>query len=325
MNFFAALVERVLTAITWVAMHVVIQSERWRRRLPRRIRKLSGSVRRSWRRWVEALGVTPGAPPVRCRRRKWNRTPAHVEEQVVRLHVEHPHLGIGALGRLAVRVIGFKAVRETFRRILIRRHDLIVELDQQRRKRPRRIHVSRPRALWGADLTIVWLLGIFPVWLVGIVDYHGSRLVALERVRWPTTAAITSVMTRAFEREGVPDRLLTDRDPLFRAGAFKVFVATHGVTHTLTKPAHPWTNGRIERLFRTFKETVSRFVWLLRSTTEIDAYCADFVRFYNTARPHGGFDGLTPDEVKAGRQVPGRAIGRATYFDGQLRWCEFAA
>jgi Integrase core domain len=105
----------------------------------------------------------------------------------------------------------------------------------------------------------VWLLGIFPVWLVGIIDYHGSRIVALERVRWPTTVAVTDVMSRALQREGAPDRLLTDRDPLFRAEAFKVFVATHGVTHTLTKPAHPWTNGRIERLFRTFKETVFRW------------------------------------------------------------------
>ena len=261
----------------------------------------------------------------RYRRRAWNRTPDHVEEQVVRLHVEHPHLGIGALGRLAVRVIGFSAVRETFRRILIRRRDLVVALDEQRRKRPRRIHVGQSRRLWGADLTVVWLLGIFPVWLVGIVDYHGSRLVALERLRWPTTANVIGVVTRAIEREGVPDRLLTDRDPLFRAGAFQILLATYGVEHTLTKPAHPWTNGRIERLFRTFKETVFRYVWLFRSPHEIDRYCAEFERFYNTARPHSSYGGLTPDEARAGRREPARATGRVTYFDGQLRWYNFGA
>ena len=170
MSFIATVVERVLTVVTWLAMHVVIISERWRRRIPRSIRRWGGSVSRIWRQWLRARGRASSPPKARYRRRAWNRTPDHVEEQVVRLHVEHPHLGIRALGRLAVRVIGFKAVPETFRRILIRRRDLVVALDQQRRKRPRRIHVGEPRRLWGADLTIVWLLGIFPVWLIGIVD-----------------------------------------------------------------------------------------------------------------------------------------------------------
>jgi transposase InsO family protein len=216
-------------------------------------------------------------------------------------------------------------VRETFRRILIRRRDLVVALDEQRRKRPRRIHVGQSRRLWGADLTIVWLLGIFPVWLLGVVDYHGSRIVALERLRWPTTANVIGVVKRAFERDGVPDRLLTDRDPLFRAGAFQILLATYGVEHTLTKPAHPWTNGRIERLFRTFKETVFRYVWLFRSPREFDRYCAEFERFYNTARPHSSYGGLTPDEVRASRREPARANGRVTYFDGQLRRYQFGA
>lgn len=84
-------------------------------------------------------------------------------------------------------------------------------------------------------------------------------------------------------------------------------------------------HGRIERLFRTFKETVSRFAWFFSSRSEIDRYCAEFKRFYNAARPHGSYGGLTPDEVHAGRRQPGQAVGRVTYFDGQLRWYEFAA
>jgi hypothetical protein len=54
MNFVATVAERVLTEITWVAMHVVIVSERWQRRLPRHIRRWGGSVRRIWRQWLRA-------------------------------------------------------------------------------------------------------------------------------------------------------------------------------------------------------------------------------------------------------------------------------
>ena len=34
--------------------------------------------------------------------------------------------------------------------------------------------------------------------------------------------------------------------------------------------SHPWTNGRIERLFGTFKETIFRCAWLLTSLRQID-------------------------------------------------------
>src|SRR5690606_32035869 len=101
--------------------------------------------------------------------------------------VEQPRLGAGQLRWLAARVLGFSCARETIRQILIRRRDLVVALQDERRKQRRRIHVERARQLWGVDLTLVWLLGIVPVWLLGIVDYHGSRLVALERMHgWPT-------------------------------------------------------------------------------------------------------------------------------------------
>jgi len=47
------------------------------------------------------------------------------------------------------------------------------------------------------------------------------------------------------------------------------------------------------------------------------------VRFYNRDRPHSAFGGRTPDEVWAGHE-PGRAVGRATYFEGRLAWYRMA-
>jgi transposase InsO family protein len=243
----------------------------------------------------------------------------------VRLHIEAPHLGAGQLRWLAARVLGFSAARETIRQILIRRRDLVVLLEDERRKKPRRIPVDRARQLWGADLTLVWLLGVVPVWLFGVVDYHGSRLVTFERMRlWPTAAQIADAFERAAERHGAPERLLTDRAPIFRAAAVAQVLAENGTRHALIKPCHAWTNGRIERVFRTFKETLFRHcdLWLFRSMSQIDRYCADFALFHNRDRPHGAYQGRTPDEVHFGRP-PGRAVARVTYFDGRLRWWRF--
>jgi transposase InsO family protein len=166
----------------------------------------------------------------------------------VRLHVEHPFLGAGQLGRLAQRVLGFNAARETFRQILIRRRDLVVALEDEHRKRPRRIDITQPRKLWGADLTLVWLLGIFPVWLFGIVDYHGSRLMCLERMHWwPTAAEIAAAFERAAAKHGAPERFLTDRAPVLRAEAFEHALAVHGTRHVLIRPCHAYHQQHVLR------------------------------------------------------------------------------
>ena len=180
----------------------------------------------------------------------------------MRLLVEQPQLGTGQLMRLAERVLGLRATRETFRQILIRRRDLVIELEDARRRRPRRIRVSQPGQLWGVALTLVWFLCFWPAWLLGAVDYHGSRLVVFERLPWPTAAAVTRALGRAFDQHGAPERLLTDRGPVFTAAVFADVCATRGVHHVRIRPGHCWTNGRIERVFRTFKQTVFGFIWL---------------------------------------------------------------
>ena len=183
--------------------------------------------------------------------------------------------------------------------------------------------MTQPGQLWGVDLTLVWLLGFWPVWVLGAVEYHGSRLVAFERLAWPTASAVTGALTRAFDEHRAPARLLTDRGPAFASSALADLCAARGVRHVLIRPGHCWTNGRIERVFRTFKQTVFGLIWLFASTREIARYCADFRRWYNADRPHSSHGGRTPDEVFSGRPKQLRPLGRIDYFDGQLRWYRF--
>ncbi|MBI3184176.1 MAG: transposase family protein [Myxococcales bacterium] len=303
-------------------LRLALAVEEHRRRLPRRTRRWLGSLRRLYRRWLVHEALVP-PPPFPRRWRAWNRTPGHLEEKVVRLHVEQPRLGAGQLMRLCERVLGFHAVRETFRQILIRRQDLVLALQGERRSRPRRISVRRRGQLWGLDMTLVWLLGFWPVWVLGAVDYFGSRLVAFEPLAWPSGAEVVRVLAAAFDGYGVPERLLTDRGPAFTSAAFQQLCAVRGVRHVLTRPAHPWTNGRIERVFRTFKSTVFGFIWLFDSAEQVERYCAEFMAWYNAHRPHSSFGGRTPDEVFFGRPRQLHPLGRISFFDGHLRWWRF--
>jgi transposase InsO family protein len=44
----------------------------------------------------------------------------------------------------------------------------------------------------------------------------------------------------------------------FSAHCFEVACARYDIDHRLTKPNHPWTNGQVERMNRTIKETTVR-------------------------------------------------------------------
>jgi transposase InsO family protein len=77
-----------------------------------------------------------------------------------------------------------------------------------------------------------------------------------ERLAWPTANAVTRALGRAFDEHGAPERLLTDRGPVSTSGVFADLCAARAVRHVLIRPGHCWTNGRIERVFKTFKQTV---------------------------------------------------------------------
>ena len=169
----------------------------------------------------------------------------------------------------------------------------------------------------------MFVLGVIPVWLLGIVDYHGSRLMALEPLLAPTSRQVARVIDEAIARHGAPKRLLTDNGSVFLAPPVQEVLARFEVTHTRTRPAHPWTNGRIERIWRTFRETLRPHYWLFASHAHLGRVCADFVVFYNECRPHSAFDGRTPDEVFHGRLASRHVVERVTFFDGGLHWYRF--
>ncbi len=64
---------------------------------------------------------------------------------------------------------------------------------------------------------------------------------------------------------------------------FDMICEANGIEYRLTKPNHPWTNGRVERMNRTIKDaTVKRFHY--ESHDQQRTQLADFMAAYNFAR-----------------------------------------
>ena len=68
-----------------------------------------------------------------------------------------------------------------------------------------------------------------------------------------------------------------------------------GVEHRLTNPAHPWTNGQVERFHRTLKEaTVPRYHY--QTTAQLNEPLHAFLLAYHHAKRRKRLRGLTPHE-----------------------------
>ena len=75
-----------------------------------------------------------------------------------------------------------------------------------------------------------------------------------------------------------------------------------GIEQRFTKPAHPWTNGQVERMNRTVKEaTIKRFHY--ETTDQLNAHLQKFLRAYNFAKRLKRLHGLTPYELGLPHQI----------------------
>ena len=72
-----------------------------------------------------------------------------------------------------------------------------------------------------------------------------------------TTGQTIEAMRRSFSCHGLPQRLVTDNGPQFRAQDFKEFMQANGIKHQLTPPYHPAANGQVERMVQELKKVLA--------------------------------------------------------------------
>ena len=93
-------------------------------------------------------------------------------------------------------------------------------------------------------------------------------------------------------------RVLTDRGVEFYSHLCKKYdpyftsvLKTYAVKHSVTKVAHPWTNGYVERLNQTIWQEfyLCRLTKPYTSIDELNKNLQEFMRYYNFNRKHTGY------------------------------------
>lgn len=114
-----------------------------------------------------------------------------------------------------------------------------------------------------------------------------------DRTMWSATVFLDTVLPR------LPFPVTchySDNGGEYRGGSGHAFMAAclrSGISQRFTKPRHPWTNGKAERMIQTLLREFFR-VRTFTSYEERRQLLYQFVDWYNHDRPHSGIGGLTP-------------------------------
>jgi transposase InsO family protein len=204
---------------------------------------------------------------------------------------------------------------------VLRREGLVVA---QRQKRPHcsliRFEAELPNEMWQADITAWQLASGELVEILNLIDDHSRLLLGSDAYPGVKAADVVRSFQEAAELHGLPASMLTDNGAVFtgsyRGGKvlFEYELERLGVQFKNSRPYHPQTCGKVERLHQTLKRYLAKqppAETLAALQGQLDA----FAHYYNDIRPHRALSGRTPLQAYSAR-IKARPAGASasTYF-----------
>jgi transposase InsO family protein len=197
----------------------------------------------------------------------------------------------------------------------LRREGLVAPQPQ---KRPLssliRFEADLPNETWQADITHWRLAGGREVEILNMIDDHSRLFLASRAFSTAKAADVVEVFRSATDLHGTPASLLCDNGAVFTATprGGKVLLQLEmerlGVVAKNSRPYHPQTCGKVERLHQTLKRYLVRQA-PARTLAELQDQLDAFAHYYNAIRPHRALGGRTPLQAYSAR-VKARPVSR---------------
>ena len=232
-----------------------------------------------------------------------------VEERIIRLRKTLAKAGYDAgAATIAEHLRRAPTITEvpsisTIWRILDRRGFITPQPHKRPRSSWKRFEADLPNQCWQSDVTHWRLTDGSSAEILNIIDDHSRLLIASIARRTITGPDVVETFTDAFTTWGTPAAVLTDNGAVFTATprrggrtALQILLGELGVNYINSRPYHPQTCGKIERLHQTLKK---RLAALPPATTidELQSQLNEFSDYYNTTRPHRALHRRTPTEA----------------------------
>ena len=260
-----------------------------------------GIARSTAYKWLERYAAAGhlNALEDRSRRpkRSPNRTPEKLERRVVELRDQY---GWGGR-KLQVLLLeeGIDLTEPTVNRILTRRG--LIDKEKSKKPATRRFERDRPNELWQMDFKGEHALeGQGWCYPLTILDDHSRYLMGLSALNCQKRIVVQPRLLRAFEEFGLPDAMLMDHGVPWWSTTnghgltrFSVWLIKQNIDLIYSAVRHPQTQGKIERLHRTLKQSLKHRG--CRKT--LPGFRQRFQYFraeYNNVRPHEALSMETP-------------------------------
>lgn len=173
----------------------------------------------------------------------------------------------------------------------------------QPRKRPKayitRFEAVQPNETWQSDFTHWRLADGRDVEIINWLDDHSRLLLSCTVFDAITGKIVIDSFNKCRSQYGTPFSTLTDNGNVYTArfvggkNGFEYLLSELEVVQKNGSPAHPQTQGKIERFHRTLKKWLSE-QQAANDLLELQAQLDEFQKIYNTARPHKALGMQTP-------------------------------
>jgi len=157
----------------------------------------------------------------------------------------------------------------------------------------RGLHIDHPNHVWGIDITYL-RMGKGFMYLFAIVDWFSRKIVDFELSSTLDKGFVMTCLKRSLQHDK-PVIINSDQGSHFTNAEYLELMAKHKVLVSMDGKGRATDNSRTERFFRSLKHECI-YLNEFENPRALRKGIAQYMRFYNTERPHQALDYETPDQ-----------------------------
>lgn len=163
----------------------------------------------------------------------------------------------------------------------------------------RQFKADEPNRVWVSDVTCFKINNKY-LYVCAILDLFSRKVVAYRVSPKNSTYLITSTFRQAYQSRNAPQSLMfhSDQGAQYTSKAFHKLLRMNKVVQSFSAPGQPHDNAVMESFFSYMKrEEIYRTQY--KSEQQFAKSVDNYIKFYNTQRPHSTLNYKTPDQFEA--------------------------
>lgn len=152
-----------------------------------------------------------------------------------------------------------------------------------------------PNQYWSIDITYIKMYR-HHMYLTAIIDWYSRKIVGWELADTLETCHVLKAVRNAVELHGIPSIINSDQGSQFTCTEYRNLLKEYHITQSMDGRKRWADNIMVERWFRSLKQE-EIYINEYRSPRELRRAIGEYIRKYNTLRPHQALDNKTPDAV----------------------------